>query len=234
MKYVLRLTYCFLWGILTPLMALGAVSERDTTAVITVPAVAIAADGTAILSVQMENDEDAEYNGYQFDILLPQGVSIAENDSNFIYSLSQRYDENAMVRVKDYGDGCYRIMVFSISSAVITGTEGELISFTLRADSTLEIGTYQGMVVNFKLSSKIGITFMGTDASFDIQVQSAFRMGDVNHDGMVDISDVMMTVYYSLKKQVMDFYVEEADTNKDGIIDIVDVMNIVNIVIKAL
>lgn len=218
---------------LTPLIAHGAVGGRDTTAVVSASAVSMGAGKTAILSIHMENDEEAEYNGYQFDVILPQGMAIAENDTSFIYSLSARYDENAEVRIKDFGDGCYRAMVFSLSDSIITGTEGKLISLTLQADSTLEEGTYQGTICNFRLSSKRGVTFYGSDAAFGIQViNQAFLMGDVNHDGMVDIADVMMTVNRSLGKRLMDFYVEEADTNGDGDIDIVDVMNIVNIVVK--
>ena len=235
MRYFCYLACCVLWMTLTPLMAHGAVGERDTVVVVTAPEVSMGVGKTAILSIQMENDQEQEYNGYQFDIFLPEGVTIAENDTSFIYSLSPRYDEKAMVKIKDFGDGYYRTMVFSLSDSIITGTEGELISLTLQADSTLDEGTYQGTISNFKLSSGIGVTFMGTDAVFDIQIrpQETFLMGDVNHDGVVDISDVMMTVNYSVGKKLVDFYIEEADTNGDGDIDIVDVMNIVNIVLKG-
>ena len=234
MRYLRRLACCFLWATLLPLMAQGAVIDRDTTVVVSAPTVRMVSGETANLSIQMENNEDTEYNGYQFDIQLPQGVTIAKNDSDFIYSLSKRYDEKAKVRIQDYEDGCYRFMVFSFSDSIITGTEGELISLTLQADSTMETGTYQGTVFNFKLSSKIGITFMGTDAAFDILLQDhdTFLLGDVNHDGIIDISDVMMTVNYSVGKKLLDFYIEEAETNGDGEIDIVDVMNILNIVVR--
>lgn len=212
-------------------MAYGAVSERDTTAVITTPAIRMGVGGTAKLSIQMENGEEMEYNGFQFDIFLPKGMTIAENDSDFVYNLSKRYDENAMVKIKDLDGGFYRAIVFSLSGAAITGNEGELFSLTLRADTTLEVGLYRGDISNFRLSSREGVTFMGTDATFDIEVM-AFAKGDVNHDGTVDISDVMLTVYYSLGRKVTDFYLEEGDTNKDGLIDIVDVMNVVYIAIK--
>lgn len=235
MRYFCYLACCVLWMTLTPLMAHGAVGERDTVAVVTAPEVSMCVGNTAILSIQMENDQEQEYNGYQFDIQLPEGVTIAENDTSFIYSLSPRYDEKAMVKIKDFGDGYYRTMVLSLSDSIITGTEGELISLTLQADSTLVEGTYHGTISNFKLSSRIGVTFMGNDAAFDIliQQQEAFLMGDVNHDGIVDISDAMMTVNSSLGKKLLDFHTKEADTNKDGVIDIVDVMNIVNIVVRG-
>lgn len=222
----------FLWATLAPVMAFGTVIERDTTAVVSAPDVSMVPGGTAVLCIQMENDDEGKYDGYQFDIQLPQGVAIAKNDSDFIYSLSQRYDENATVIIKDYGDDNYRVMVFSISDATISGTEGELLSLTLQVDSTQELGMYNGTISNFKLSSRIGVTFMGSDAAFDINIGETFLMGDVNHDGNVDISDVMMTVNSFLGKKMQGFFIQEADTNGDGEIDIVDAMNIVNIVVK--
>ncbi len=63
---------------------------------------------------------------------------------------------------------------------------------------------------------------------------SQFAKGDVNHDGSVDISDVMMAVNHMLGKKLHDFFAEEAETNQDGTIDIVDVMNIVNIMLGSM
>lgn len=61
--------------------------------------------------------------------------------------------------------------------------------------------------------------------------ESSKLKGDANRDGVVDIADVMITVYKILAKPVPDFHMEEADINQDGIIDITDVMGIVNILL---
>ena len=53
--------------------------------------------------------------------------------------------------------------------------------------------------------------------------------GDVNHDGTVNISDIMATVNHILGISLDIFFEEEADVNGDGIITISDVIDIVNI-----
>lgn len=69
--------------------------------------------------------------------------------------------------------------------------------------------------------------FFINGATFDEEPQS----GDANHDGVVDVADVMLTVNKALGKNVANFHVEEADINRDGEIDVADVMLIVNIML---
>lgn len=69
--------------------------------------------------------------------------------------------------------------------------------------------------------------FFINGATFDEEPQS----GDANHDGVVDVADVMLTVNKALGKNVVNFHVEEADINRDGEIDVADVMLIVNIML---
>ncbi len=56
-------------------------------------------------------------------------------------------------------------------------------------------------------------------------------IGDVNLDGSVTVTDVMMTVKYIINGQFNGFYYPNGDTNKDGNISISDVQNIVRILI---
>ncbi len=52
--------------------------------------------------------------------------------------------------------------------------------------------------------------------------------GDANSDGVVDISDVLLTVDFVLGKETASFVKEAADMNKDAVIDISDVLLIVD------
>ena len=57
-------------------------------------------------------------------------------------------------------------------------------------------------------------------------------MGDVNHDGKVDVADVSMVINYVLGKPNTDtFYGEQADVTADDKIDVADVSDIINIVL---
>ncbi len=56
-------------------------------------------------------------------------------------------------------------------------------------------------------------------------------MGDVNHDGSVNVNDIMMIVNYILGLAVIDFDEEMADVNHDGSINVIDVMEVVQIIL---
>ena len=59
-----------------------------------------------------------------------------------------------------------------------------------------------------------------------------FPMGDVNHDGSIGVSDVMLVVNYILGYETGEnFHVENANVNEDGTVNVADVMAIVNIVL---
>ena len=136
-----------------------------------------------------------------------------------------------MASFNDFGDGHYRVVVFSLSNALITGTEGEVIKLTITADN-MESGEYEGKITNFKLSDEDGNSIPVLGCDLDIVV-SEFIMGDVNHDGQVDVSDVMMAVNKALGKTIANFHQKEADINGDDVIDVADVMSIVRIVLNS-
>ena len=68
------------------------------------------------------------------------------------------------------------------------------------------------------------------DAPFTVSVYIV-QNGDVNHDGAVNISDVMMTVNYVIGRMPVGFNPAYADFNHDNIVNISDIMYLVNIVI---
>lgn len=62
-------------------------------------------------------------------------------------------------------------------------------------------------------------------------VGSELLRGDANDDGLVDVSDVLLTVDYILGKPSEGFVQENADVTNDGVIDISDVLGIVDIIL---
>ena len=63
--------------------------------------------------------------------------------------------------------------------------------------------------------------------------KNEFVLGDVNHDGGIDIGDVTSAVNYILDKIPNNFYEEEADIDQDGEISISDVVSIVNMILQG-
>jgi len=57
--------------------------------------------------------------------------------------------------------------------------------------------------------------------------QSSGFLGDLNDDGLINISDVLITVEVILNNE----FNQLADLNVDGIIDVIDILLIVNIIL---
>ena len=64
-----------------------------------------------------------------------------------------------------------------------------------------------------------------------VEEEPSGLLGDVNGDGSVDVTDVMLTVGHILGNPSSVFIFKNADINGDGDITVTDVMSIVNIVV---
>jgi len=62
--------------------------------------------------------------------------------------------------------------------------------------------------------------------------EDVFEKGDVNRDGVVNITDVMLTVNHIIGQKASDFYKASGDMNEDSCITITDVMYIVTRIIS--
>ena len=60
---------------------------------------------------------------------------------------------------------------------------------------------------------------------------TSYEPGDVNHDGQVNVSDIMAIVNYILGSKPAIFYEEEANVNNDTAINVSDIMAIVNYIL---
>ena len=64
-----------------------------------------------------------------------------------------------------------------------------------------------------------------------VKAESDFALGDVNHDGNIDVKDVMAVVAYILGQQTGVFFIENANLDGNEEVDVNDVMGIVNIIL---
>ena len=62
---------------------------------------------------------------------------------------------------------------------------------------------------------------------------SDFPMGDVDHNGYVNVTDVMMAVNYFIGQAVSGFHLENADFDEDGSVSVTEIMMIVNIALQT-
>ena len=92
------------------------------------------------------------------------------------------------------------------------------------------IGTWTGFTNSFTLAAVRQVRMTQIDV---VVSQVSPKKGDVDIDGRISISDVMMTMNYVLGKHPAGFAIENADVNNDGVVNISDVMSIANIVVAS-
>lgn len=101
---------------------------------------AISAGETKELTISLENDK--EITLVQFDLKLPEGLTIPVNAKNkYVVSFTDRTTlEDHSLHVNVVNDG-YRFLLASMENSVIEGNNGPLINVSLTADASFAGGT---------------------------------------------------------------------------------------------
>ncbi len=167
------------------------------------------------------------YNGYQFDLSLPQGFYLQENS----YTLSDRFNGSGVnVKISKVSTSSYRVMVYSSTNDRIKNNDGELIRLVAVADRDTDAGEYDGQIFSAMLSKTNGEK-IDVEPGFFYLVVPEYNLGDVNIDHSVDVTDVMLVVNHILGINLSFYHNEYADMNGDGVIDVTDIMLIVNVIL---
>ena len=173
--------------------------------------------------------------GLQFQLTLPEGISISTNERGI--PLLETTDRTAghTIHCIRQEDDSYIILLMSMTLEEIAESNGIIFSIPLEATDSVPEGEYEVHFDNISIS-----TMDDNEDIYGVYPEpftsqltfKHFLKGDVNHDRLIDVSDVMMTVYHSLGKNVTPFFKDEADIDENNRIDIVDVMMIVQIVVR--
>ena len=131
------------------------------------------------------------------------------------------------VMVIPLGDGYWRILVYSMGNAVITGNEGEIFSLKFTCENNNYWGTtvtVDGITVSNQRSEN---KYSGSDLEFEISV----LRGDVNGDGSVNISDVTTLIDLLLGGGTISN--PAADCNQDSSVNISDVTALIDYLLSG-
>ena len=140
----------------------------------------IAANGEVTVQIVMNNDE--VFSGFQFDLELPEGVSIKKNAQNkYIMAATNRlkvYDEfedtyvpTHTVECNQQPSGLYRVMVYSGSSANISGTSGTAVLRTqFVASDRVATGNFTPKFKNIVMSTAAEVQYKPADCTYNCTV----------------------------------------------------------------
>ena len=206
----------------------------SSTDLITMRNLTLAAGRSARVSIVLKN-EVTDYTAYQFDLVLPNGFEIAQtSDGKFDVAIGDRYEDGSHSLVVEKTSGNkYRFVCVSTTNAVITGTDGPLLSLTISAKGTISEGDYLARIENIIISRTnedkyvlkscdVTLTILGVD----------YLYGDANGDGTVDVVDVVAIINYILNNPTDTFVFDAADLNGDGEVDVFDVTKLIEVILS--
>ncbi len=191
-----------------------------------------AAGGQVVLSVKMKNT--AEIQGYQFDLVLPDGVTVATDEDGF--SLIELSTERTTARKTDYfnstvqADGSIRVLCGSSKGYTFEGTDGEVALITLNIDESIVEGDHPIILRDVNLSDK-NTTLYTTDYLKSTLTIINFILGDVNANKKVEVADFIATANYILGNPPQVFVFKAGDLNANNDIEVSDFIGIANIIL---
>ena len=117
---------------------------------------------------------DKMYVAFQFDLVLPEGVSIAKNKENkLIVSLDEDRLDDHSLSVEDIGSNTYRFISFSLTNAEYYEQSGALVHLTVKGADNITEGAKTATITGQTFTEKSGTQHNFSDVTFKITVPSA-------------------------------------------------------------
>jgi len=181
------------------------------------------------MSVSLTNEQTIA--GFQFDLKLPTGISVAKSGNNYLASLTSRAS-GLDISVSKLESGDYRFVAFSNEANNISGNSGEVLTITLDIPQTATIGESTITIKNVVLTAIVNEASQSVyadNATSTLSVQN-FTLGDTNGDGFINVTDVAGIVTHVSGQTQTNFNEIAADVNNDGLVDASDVTAEINTV----
>lgn len=217
MRHIISFILCIIAGISA--WADNTITATNATA---------KAGETITLNINMSND--MEVCAYQFDMLLPEGITVATDAAGRCQAkLGERTNgsRHNLMCVKQ-PDGTVRFLCFSLYNYAFSSTNGCVATVQLNVAEDCKAGSLPITLSNIIISSpdETLVHVPGAKTS-TIKVESTQQRGDVNGDGVVNTTDAVLVInYYLGKSHTIDF--NAADMNNDGSINTTDAVLIIN------
>lgn len=188
----------------------------------------IAPGESLTLSIQLENQ--AVYTAFQCDLYMPAGLTIEQEDGDYIFDLTTRKSRDHNIASQLQMDGCIRIMSYSPRINAYSGNSGALVTFNVTASENFT-GPATIILRNILFTSTAGVEVAFADEECIVSTPTTpdtDLKGDVDGDGIVGITDVTTLIDALLGGAPSVFIVENADCDNDGKVNITDVTRLID------
>lgn len=184
------------------------------------------------LSVKMKNT--AEIQGFGFDLYLPDGVTVAEDEDGF--SLVTLSTERTTEKKTNYFDsnimdgGFLRVLASSTKGYTISGNDGEIVQIVVNIDKDMEAGDYPIILKEIALSDNNSQGYETAYVKSTLTI-SSYTPGDVDGNGKINVVDFTAIANYILGKTPAGFIEKAADVDGNGKVNVVDLTAVANIIL---
>lgn len=198
--------------------------QSDNT--LTMPAMIGAESGkTYEVPVAMKNT--AGISAMQCDIVLPAGITLAEE--NAVEAIGERLSATHSLIVRELSNGAVRVLITSPVAEAFNGNEGDVFVMRLNVAPEAEDGVYTVALTNVVLADVNAMTYHAPDVTTNFVVETELR-GDANGDGMVNVGDYVTIANYILELNPQPFFFSAADVDGNEEINVGDLVGVTNIV----
>ena len=188
------------------------------------------------LTVSLKMNNQIAASGFQCDLYLPNGVTVATDEDGFYQiALSTARTTTTKTNMFDsvlQGDGSIRILCNSTKNYAFSGNEGEVATIVLNIDGNMEEGDYPVILKNIEIANKNNpsapaiVNYVKSTLTV-----FSFILGDANGSRSVTVSDLTMTASYILGGNPDGFIFKAADVTMDNNISVSDLTGIANIIL---
>ena len=168
-----------------------------------------------------------EITAFQFDLYLPNGVSVAKKSNGKMMIETTERMEGTYSISSNTINNFVRVTGYSAEGDAFTGNSGDILNITLDISDAVTDGDYTISIKDIVLSDVNNTEYHPANAEGTLTVKS-YTLGDVDNSGAVNINDVVCIINHILNKPVSEFIEEAADVDGSGSININDVVTLIN------
>ncbi len=187
------------------------------------------------LPIILNNEE--VISGIQYKLMLPNGVSLVEEDGEPVVSLTNRTEGFTVMGHKDPDtDNCYLFVLFSLDGNPIIGNNGAVMNIRINVASDIDLGKYETAIEDVNMATDSFETRTPINAVSELIINDITK-GDVNSDGTItaqDASLVLQIVAKKINSGTEGVIYEAADVNGDGQVTAQDASLILQYVAKKI
>ena len=196
--------------------------------------------GTTELELSIKMKNSAAIRGFQFDLVLPEGVTPFIEDNEMVYWLNgDRAPKKSngqfyhSLEVSEQADGSYQFLSGSTQNKTFKGNDGEVVVVMVNIADNIQEDDYPIILKNIKLTETDISNYYQTEEVVSKLTIVEYEIGDISGDGVVDVSDYIGVANHILGNTPAGFNARAADVNKDNAIDVSDYIGIANIILTG-